>query len=772
MNVDRAQIIFFLILFFLLLGPNGGNDLSNENRNKVISFKQFKEDIQHSNEVLRNSTWEEGYGNLAGFSLSYQDALDGLNQSTPINNSFTEDQKYSILPNEISELAMDIWSTEEGTKKIRSGSFPLNVSGTLRGQFHNSNKSFTRIPMVLPPFYNYSHPLQVMVQPPTEFDDPTPTPIEEKEADINGNITDFEGDLMIRIGSLEEYTSINEYCKDTTVMSLEVEANDFDELHQHKLNLIGLYHQNSGNLVATTRTGKFDGVHALPHLTLYQELFNQSKSAMIQRTNRTHLEDLEISTMDYFRETSDNCEHVMYLHFESTGLSKDELRQIDDELFTPIGRPHKKIPPVKITSGLLYSPDCGISINFDEIVGPRKEVQEQRLRNVILSGIVILFVQIFFSVQQMSATTTPSTISRISFSTLAILNLIDGSLSILYALCSVVYERLYLPITVSAFLSFTLASVFEMRYMISIYLSQMNERNVSMRTALQGTPIDNINETQPLVDNNETILPTTQAPTTTTPQQQNIRPTILEDEQTVSGQIYTRFFFFLIAFTFLILNAILWPRKSRLIFEYITVFALSSFWVPQVYRNVYRGTRKSFNWGFVIGTSILRVLPVGYVCLYKHNVFYHHYDPIFFIVIISWLGLQILVLQLQEFLGPRFFVPDKMLPAAYDYHPVLTESDLENGFGASEDEGHHVTHEDGHCVVDCAICMSELKVPVVSRKGLGNEESTEHSNIPGILSRRVYMVTPCRHLFHSECLESWMQYKLQCPVCRNPLPPL
>jgi hypothetical protein len=40
------------------------------------------------------------------------------------------------------------------------------------------------------------------------------------------------------------------------------------------------------------------------------------------------------------------------------------------------------------------------------------------------------------------------------------------------------------------------------------------------------------------------------------------------------------------------------------------------------------------------------------------------------------------------------------------------------------------------------------------------------------LSRRTYMVTPCRHIFHTACLESWMRLRLQCPICRDTIPPV
>ena len=62
--------------------------------------------------------------------------------------------------------------------------------------------------------------------------------------------------------------------------------------------------------------------------------------------------------------------------------------------------------------------------------------------------------------------------------------------------------------------------------------------------------------------------------------------------------------------------------------------------------------------------------------------------------------------------------------------------------------------------VECAICMSEIPVNV--------EELPETHKV----DIHNYMVTPCNHIFHTECLENWMSYKLQCPVCRTPLPPI
>lgn len=50
-------------------------------------------------------------------------------------------------------------------------------------------------------------------------------------------------------------------------------------------------------------------------------------------------------------------------------------------------------------------------------------------------------------------------------------------------------------------------------------------------------------------------------------------------------------------------------------------------------------------------------------------------------------------------------------------------------------------------------------------------------NLPPYLKRlrsdkKKVMSAPCRHKFHSPCLIYWMTIKMECPICRNPLPPL
>jgi hypothetical protein len=53
-------------------------------------------------------------------------------------------------------------------------------------------------------------------------------------------------------------------------------------------------------------------------------------------------------------------------------------------------------------------------------------------------------------------------------------------------------------------------------------------------------------------------------------------------------------------------------------------------------------------------------------------------------------------------------------------------------------------------VLECSICYENIDVR----------------------DRLKYMLAPCNHLYHSECLKQWMDVKMECPICRTPLPPL
>lgn len=111
-------------------------------------------------------------------------------------------------------------------------------------------------------------------------------------------------------------------------------------------------------------------------------------------------------------------------------------------------------------------------------------------------------------------------------------------------------------------------------------------------------------------------------------------------------------------------------------------------------------------------------------------------NPTLCYVLVLWMGFQIGVLTLQQRYGPRFFVPARFLPVKYNYERRINLQEMTLLHAADDDN-----------TIDCVICMVELDVDA-----------------------RDYMLAPCEHIFHRECLQGWMQVKMECPTCRCVLP--
>lgn len=798
------------------------------NINKSYILDSFKQQVNNSRIALL-SEYEHGYGNVSGFQLSYGDALKGRNSTDwplPGKENFIEDEKFSILPNFISRRAENIWNSEGEVvklpstradkdksiigKKINSGVFPLNISGSIQGEFKKVDlpkSQLTPIHLHLPQYLVelYEYRLDLKLRDANDHynngsdDEYSPVPNEpvEHRTIRTGNITVDEG--LVKLGFHNEPAEVSSDASvdvnSTTLMSLNLRLNDMSESHEHIMSLSGIYHQDTGNVIVGTRSAKFNGVYELPQLHLQPDShYDSAKQALFTEFNKTNIDDIKFRAIENLVDASDECEYIGYFHIESTNLTKAELLQIDYELANPIGRPHRDIPKLKLSSGLLYSPNCAIYLELNTAEGIRDEVYGDGLRSIILAACIIFLLQIVILIRQMAITTTPSTLAKLSFWSVAIMNLADSSMAVIALLCSMIFTDLYIQFAVCAFLAFTCSAIYEMKYGIQIYCTQLNERPLDWRTMLQGTPIDERMERREAAT--ESPDQADEVPTNTVGEQQNfIQPatpnTPVGDEQVVGAELYTRHFFTMLVFLFVLLNVITWPKTQRRVFEIIFLTLFNSFWVPQIYRNVLRGSRNSFSWEFIIGTTILRLIPVLYIELFD-NLFNHHRDVKFVICIVLWLLIQIGLLFLQEVLGPRFFLKEDYLPQAYDYHPVITKGDLESGFSLDANEivstGASSTDEDSRelkYVTDCAICMQKLEIPVLNNHPeLAETElsSSTSTLLPstsigfgktatGLMARRKYMVTPCKHVFHTDCLESWMMYKLQCPVCRNSLPP-
>ena len=523
---------------------------------------------------------------------------------------------------------------------------------------------------------------------------------------------------------------------------------------------------------------------------------------------------------------SPRCEYIVYLQQHGTGLTNAELSSIEEELRYPTGAWLPAAPPIKMTA-LIFSPDCGFVLESKgspdyepqmgtHLNGPKIESYIRQGRRCVFSFALTLCVQIFLLKRQMKDSSTPSSRSRVSFYAVVMIAMGDGFVCMAFMVGSMLVDSAFLPLISTAFLAFLCVSFFGMKFLMEIWTVQAPERQERERReaaanppppapaphASSSTPIITAAgaDTLPLpvtarrpTDTGATpvILPpdqdTAAAEATDAITTQPTAQTTLGSARQEMGALYSRFYVLMFSIVFLSLHAMSWPNTLRSIYTNLLAFSYLSFWIPQIHRNVIRNCRKALRWEFVIGQSILRLMPFVYFYTIQDNVLFTETDTNALLVLMAWLWLQVWALISQEILGPRFFVPNGWAPPAYDYHPVLREdADEESGASlpigftqaptASSPSSATTTKPgditgDGKKTFDCAICMQNLEVPVIPAGG-GQGESSASSLGTNIFSRRAYMVTPCRHVFHSACLEGWMRYRLQCPICRESLPPL
>ena len=520
------------------------------------------------------------------------------------------------------------------------------------------------------------------------------------------------------------------------------------------------------------------------------------------------------------------------------------VHQIEQELRFPNGAPIPEIPPLRMSTVIL-SPDCGFileskgppafsSVDGNHLVGRKQEVFLHKVQSWLLIFAVVIFGQLLLLKMQSKEASTPSTIGRVSIYTVAMMLMADGLLFSSLSLVSATSSNIFPSALLTAFAAL-MSVALGVRFILAIYNVQEPERRERLRLQLAAEEASRPRRPNTVPGTVQTprppaiitaagadIAPPSRATPAPTQATSNNTPIIIPSDQDIQAEIdevtsaasavprptlpttntlatatqttprssnfvaiYVQFVLSLTFILFVSLAALSWPTPIRTAYTHLLSGIYLSFWIPQIRRNVIRNCRKALLWKFVIGQSALRLLPFAYFYLRKDNILFSEPDWTAFSVLVAWVWLQILVLIAQSILGPRYGIPKGWTEEAWDYHPILSEDNIEAGGmpiglvqisssptaerAGSSEEGRKKS-DAGVRTVDCAICMQALEVPVVPSGADPSGAAT--GGVVGMLARRLYMVTPCRHVFHSACLEGWMRFRLQCPICRENLPPL
>ncbi|CAJ2507793.1 Uu.00g089790.m01.CDS01 [Anthostomella pinea] len=474
-------------------------------------------------------------------------------------------------------------------------------------------------------------------------------------------------------------------------------------------------------------------------------------------------------------------------------------------------------------------PPAYAPVDGEHLVGVKQEVFIYSVSTWLLGLALVIFGQVQLLKLQMRETSTPSTLGRVSFYTMSMMLLADGIIFAGSTGWSLSASTTLLPSLVVTCVSCLAASVGAF-FLFEIHKVQEPERRRQERNRERQNPAP-ANTSRPASTPADVPVPASaNAPSSAPGQRPALTldtagrppspPIIIPSDQDLDAEIAEvtnnnanatlpapvtagapaanaqsnetplttiigRLLLIAICTIFLSLAASTWRPGLRSAYFNTVAFVYLSFWTPQIYRNVYRNCRRALSWQFVIGQSILRSVPIAYFYIWADNFAFAETDWTAFAVLAGWVWIQIWALVAQSVLGPRFGIPKGWMPEAWEYHPVLREDNMEAGglpiglVSASssptiervksneESRGERNKHTNIHAI-DCAICREALEVPVV-RAG---HDDPAAGGVAGVFARRMYMVTPCRHIFHSVCLEGWMRFRLQCPICREELPPL
>ncbi|KAG0202643.1 hypothetical protein BGX28_004903 [Mortierella sp. GBA30] len=429
-----------------------------------------------------------------------------------------------------------------------------------------------------------------------------------------------------------------------------------------------------------------------------------------------------------------SCHYQMYMQLGviDPSVRTTALKDLEREWAAPQGISTIKAPHLNSTL-FIYSPNCRLALGVNSSVGMKREKFYAKAVNYAGMAGTLAFVQVFLLVRQMEYTPTPSSVSKVSYWTIAIQVFIDSYLCMLHLTTGVLVDFLFIPFVAASFFSFVLVAIFGMRYMLVIWRIQRPERrgrrNRAAAAAAAAAAATTANN-----GNSAAVAGSTTAATDAS--------TVAESSDTLEAEVSSR------------------PRDTMPGGLPLPVTAARPVTVEEdsprsdmqalygrfcklpllnvIVRNVIRGSKRGLSLWFVLGMSTTRLaLPVYfYAC--PENLMGH--EPTRWIWgLVFWVTLQVCVLLLQDWLGPRFFIPKKYLPPIYDYHPILPPADEESG--SRSGHGHHGP------VQDCAICM----LPIDTAPPMAG--AARLSSVVGSLGRLNYMLTPCGHLFHSDCLE-------------------
>jgi hypothetical protein len=224
-------------------------------------------------------------------------------------------------------------------------------------------------------------------------------------------------------------------------------------------------------------------------------------------------------------------------------------------------------------------------------------------------------------------------------------------------------------------------------------------------------------------------------------------------------QIYT-ILFFLCLFLFLTFIQVffIYTFMNTIIFFIFT-------WLGQIFVCAYHNVKPPMNLTYIYLFSFIQISTIIYFKGYPYNILYLKPSYIKVTIICVILIIETLILTFQEIIDPKFFIPESLKEnngMQFKYNSQLSEEQKEN---------------------ICSICLFTINESPYSE----NENlKTTNNNVNDIKKdderkiifediklklikyfKKPIIITQCKHIFHSICLEKYLKSKNKCPICRR-----
>lgn len=191
-------------------------------------------------------------------------------------------------------------------------------------------------------------------------------------------------------------------------------------------------------------------------------------------------------------------------------------------------------------------------------------------------------------------------------------------------------------------------------------------------------------------------------------------------------------------------------------------------WLGQIIYSAKKGTKPPMSYSYIFFVTLSKMSIPIYLKCYPNSIFSYRPNYLKVAILDGALLLEGIIVSLQKLLGPKFFLTKKYKQPKYDYFRKkneISDADLEQ---------------------ECVICLDNIgKI----NENLGDDyEKPKNKNERFDLEKYIenfvkkyqnknknekpFMITPCHHIFHSRCLELWLEQKNECPYCRQKIPPL